>query len=76
MVSSTKLLNLKWQCEKSLDENEYNLRKINGVTLTHADVETALLYVDTMMRFGDGWRNELMEPRCEVRELLQKYGLI
>ena len=62
-------------CKKSLAENEYNVRKIKGVSLTHSDVETAMLYAETILRCGS-YRGELMTPRGEVRELLDKFSLL
>ena len=64
-------------CKKSLANNEYNVRKVKGVRMSYADVETAILYGDTIMRFGsysDG--GNLMQPRCEVRDLMAKFGLL
>lgn len=62
-------------CEKSLRDNEYNLRKVRGVEMSHSDVETAILYAETIQRCGT-WEGELMRPRGSVEALLRKYGIL
>lgn len=62
-------------CKKSLSVNEYNLRKIRGVTLSHSDVETAILYAETILTYGT-YEGQLMRPVGAVRELLEKFDLI
>lgn len=62
-------------CQKSLRENEYNMRKVNGVMMSHSDVETTLMYAETIRKNGT-YQGILTKPRCEVAELLGKYGLI
>lgn len=62
-------------CRKSLQENEYNMRKVQGVMMSHSDVETALMYTETIQEHGT-YQGLLMKPHCEVAELLGKYGLI
>ena len=61
-------------CEKSLQENEYNTRKIKGVSCSHSDVETIELYALTFLRTGSF--DSLMKPRCEVEAVLRKVGLL
>lgn len=61
-------------CEKNLQENEYNMRKMKGVRLSHSDVETAMLYANTILQYGT-YEGILMHPFGEVGMLLGKYGL-
>ena len=62
-------------CQKSLRENEYNIRKIKGVALSHSDVETAILYAETIQNFGT-YEGQLMRPVGAVHELLTKFNVI
>lgn len=62
-------------CKKSLADNEHNIRKVKGVPMTQSDVETAILYGETIIRCGD-YHSELMTPRGEVAELLEKFALL
>lgn len=66
--------NLLGICEKSLRDNEYNIRKVKGVSCSHSDVETVILYAETFLNTG-GFSG-LMQPRGEVRAVLQKAGLV
>ena len=62
-------------CNKSLENNEYNVRKVKGVSCSHSDVETVKLYAETISRYGS-YEGILMRPHCEVAEVLKKFGLI
>jgi len=62
-------------CEKNLQENEYNMRKMRGVNLSHSDVETAIFYASTILQYGT-YEGFLVRPLGEPGELLQKYGLL
>lgn len=72
MKAAKKLIS---DCEKNLRENEYNTRKMKGVQLSHSDVETAILYANTILQYGT-FENILMRPLGELAELLRKYGLL
>lgn len=63
------------ECRAALEKGEYNLRTLRGVHMSVSDVETAILYGETIIRCGT-YRDELMKPRCEVRDLLEKFQLI
>lgn len=60
---------------KNLQENEYNMRKMKGVMASHSDVETAILYAQTILEHGS-YQGLLMQPFNEVRDLLEKYALL
>lgn len=62
-------------CEKSLRENEYNVRKIKGIDCTHSDVETIILYTETIQRNGT-YEGELMRPHGAVEDVLRAYNLL
>lgn len=62
-------------CQKSLRENEYNTRSLRGVKVSHSDVETILLYAQTIQLQGT-YEGHLMKPRAEVAEVLERFGLI
>ena len=62
-------------CNKSLRENEYNIRSLNGVQCSASDVETVLLYAETIQQCGT-YEGQLMRPRCEVADVLKSFGLI
>lgn len=62
-------------CRDSLMKNEYNTRTVAGVKgLSHSDVETAILYAETIISFGT-YQGQLMPPRGGVADLLAKFGL-
>ena len=62
------------ECDKSLKANEYNTRKLKGVVCSYSDVETIKLYAETILDNGT-YAGILMRPRCEVAEVLSKFGL-
>ena len=62
-------------CEKSLRENEYNTRKLKGVDCSHSDVETVILYAQTIQRNGT-YEGELMRPHGAVEDILRVYNLL
>lgn len=66
--------NLMALCEKSLCENEYNIRKVKGVRCSHSDVETVMLYTKTFL--DTGCFAGLIKPHSEVKAVLQKAGLM
>lgn len=75
MMDKTKAAkNLMALCEKSLRENEYNIRKVKGIRCSHSDVETVMLYTETFLNTGSF--AGLMKPHGEVGAVLQKAGLM
>lgn len=62
-------------CNKSLRENEYNIRSLNGVRCSASDVETVLLHAETIQQCGT-YEGQLMRPRGEVADVLKSFGLI
>lgn len=63
------------QCSKSLQENEYNMRKVCGVSMSYSDIETAILYGETIIQCGT-YAGQLIQSRGKVADLLGKYGLL
>lgn len=62
-------------CQKNLRENEYNSRKLKGVLVSASDVGMVILYCQTILRCGT-YEGELMSPHCEVKDVLEKSGLL
>ena len=62
-------------CKDSLAKNEYNLRKIRGISMSHSDVETAILYGETILQNGT-YSGILMHPRGAVQELMGAFNLL
>ena len=61
--------------EKCRRKNEYRVSTLKGVkNLSRSDLDTVELYAQTIERQGNYYG--LMEPRGNVRELLNKYGFI
>lgn len=73
--NNNKARNLIALCEKNLRANENNMRKFKGASVTTADVETVILYCETIIRYGT-YEGQLMTPRGSVAEVLSKSGLI
>lgn len=61
-------------CDKCLRDNEYNTRKLKGVSCSHSDVGTVKLYAETIAAYGD--YSSLMRPHGAVEALLAKFGLL
>lgn len=62
-------------CQDSLRKNEYNMRRVKGINMSHSDVETSLLYAETILREGT-YEFSLMRPRGAVAELLKEFKLL
>ncbi len=63
-------------CRDSLLSNEHNIRTVAGVKgLSHSDVETAILYAETILAYGT-YEGQLMHPRGGVAHLLIKFKLM
>ncbi len=65
-----KIINLKAKVEGIINTSEYRGVKVLGVTCSRSDLEMIIFYLDTYLRQGN--INGLMEPRGEVKEVLQK----
>lgn len=72
--SMNKIQSLLNTCETSLQKNEYNMRPIRGVQCSCSDVETIMLYCETIQQHGT-YKGYLMPPRCAVADVLVKYDL-
>ncbi len=71
-----KIKALKKKLNEVLGTCECRTSSIKGVkNLSRSDLETALLYAETMEQNGT-WEGVLMRPRCEVADLLSAYGLL
>lgn len=63
---------LKAKIEKEILNNEYNLVKIKGVSLSRADLESALFLLNVLEKNGD--LNGYMVIG-EVKDLFNKYNI-
>lgn len=64
-------------CEKTLNDYECSIPPIKGIrNLSRSDLETAILYAQTIARCGNRLREELMAPRGELKLLLIKFKLL
>ena len=73
-ANSVRAVELLAACNKSLKDNEANIRSVAGVRCSYSDVETIALYCEAVITFGT-WQGALMRPRCEVVAVLERYGL-
>ena len=69
----TKARNLLKKVEKLIEENEYNLVKLNSVNCSRADLETLEIVLKYFINNGN-YGNYMLFG--EVREILSKNGLI
>lgn len=74
-MNQAKAKNLIALCKKNLMENENNSRKFKGARVSTSDVETIILYCETIIRCGT-YEGQLMTPRGSVAEVLKKSGLM
>ena len=69
----TKAKKLLKKVEKLIEENEYNLVKLNGVNCSRADLEVLEMVLEHFIDNGN-YGNYMLFG--EVREILSKNGLI
>ena len=69
----TKAKNLLKKVEKLIEENEYNLVKLNGVNCSHADLEVLEMVLEHFINNGN-YGNYMLFG--EIKEILSKNGLI
>lgn len=62
-------------CKKSMQKNEYNIRKIKGISCSHSDVETILLYAQTIQQYGT-YEGKLMRPHGAIADVLKGFELL
>lgn len=69
----TKAKNLLKKVEKLIEENEYNLVKLNGVNCSRADLEVLEVVLEHFIDNGN-YGNYMLFG--EIKEVLSKNGLI
>ena len=69
----TKARKLLKKVERLIEENEYNLVKLNGISCSRADLEVLEMVLEHFINNGN-YRNYMLFG--EVKEVLSKNGLI
>ena len=69
----TKAKNLLKKVERLIEENEYNLVKLNGISCSHADLEVLEMVLEHFINNGN-YGNYMLTG--ENKEILSKNGLI
>ena len=72
-IMETKAKNLLKKVERLIEENEYNLVKLNGISCSRADLEVLEMILEHFINNGN-YGNYMVIG--EVREVLTKNGLI
>lgn len=72
-IMETKAKNLLKKVEKLIEENEYNLVKLNGVNCSRADLEVLEVVLEHFIDNGN-YGNYMLFG--EIKEVLSKNGLI
>lgn len=73
IIMETKAKKLLKKVEKLIEENEYNLVKLNGISCSRADLEVLEMVLEHFINNGN-YGNYMLFG--EVREILSKNGLI
>lgn len=70
----TKLNELKKIVVNKIDNSEYNLTKIKGISLSRSDLDDIILYIDNYLRYNDFTAyNQFMKPMGNIKEVLYKF---
>ncbi len=68
-----KIYTLRQKAQNLIMNSEYRSVKLHGVSCTRSDLETIVMYSDTLLKHGN--LNGFMEPRGNIKDVFAKVGL-